>query len=69
MEVAEFKYFGRVLNASDDNWSEVMGNLRKARKWWSHMLMILGRERVDPRTSGIFYKAVVQAILLFGAEL
>ena len=32
------------------------------------MLMILGQEVADPRTSSIFYKKVVQATLLFGAE-
>ena len=32
------------------------------------VLQDLGREGADPRTSGNFYKAVVQATLLFGPE-
>ena len=32
------------------------------------MSSILGREGADPRKSKNFYKAVVQTILLFGAE-
>ena len=39
----EFKYFGRVLTASDDNWLAVFGNLRKALRLWAQMLRVLGR--------------------------
>ena len=35
--VAEFKYLGRVLTASDENWLEVVDNLRKAWKRWARM--------------------------------
>ena len=45
----------------------VVGNLKKARKRWERMYMILGQEGADPRTSENFYKAVVQVTLLFGA--
>ena len=34
----------------------------------TQMLRILGREVADVRTSGTFFKAVIQAILLFGSE-
>ena len=30
--VTSFKYLGQVLAASDDDWTEVVGNLRKSRK-------------------------------------
>ena len=30
--------------------------------------MILSREGVAPRVSGFFFKAVVQSVMLFGAE-
>ena len=68
MEVSEFNYFGRVLEALDDNWPVVVRNLRKERKRWARMSIILGRKGADPQTSGIFYKGVVQATLLFGTE-
>ena len=46
----------------------VIGNLRKARNSWGRLSRFLGREEADSRVSGNFYKAVAQAVLLFGAE-
>ena len=66
--VLEFKYLGRVLTASYDVCLEVVGKLMKLQKWWARMSMILGQEVEDSRTPRKFYKAVVQATLLFGAE-
>ena len=65
--VTSFKYLGRVLTAGDDDWLAVAGNLRKARESWTRMTRILGREGADPRISGLFFKVVVQAVLLFGS--
>ena len=59
--VEKFKYPGRVLKASDDDWPAVVGNLREARKRWARMSRILGWEGELPRTYGKFYK-------LFGTE-
>ena len=59
---------GLVLTAADNDWSEVVGNLRKSRKRWSHLERILGREGDNPRVLGMFYKAVVQVVMLFGSE-
>ena len=58
--VSEFKYIGRVLKASDDDWPAVVGKFGKARNRWERMSRMLGREGANPRTSGYFYKAVVQ---------
>ena len=67
-----FKYLGRVLTTGDDDWLEVAGNLRKARAIWMRMTSILSREGAEPKVSGLFFKAVIQAVvhavLLFGAE-
>ena len=51
-----------------DDWTEVIRNLTKARVVWRKMLSILSREGERPRVSGIFFKDVVQSVLLFGAE-
>ena len=59
---------GRVLTAVDNNWLAVVGNFGKARKSWGRLSRILIREGVDPKVSVNFYKAVTQAVLLFGAE-
>ena len=39
--VSDFKFLGRVLIDLDDNWSEVVENLRKSRKRFARMLRIL----------------------------
>ena len=56
------------MMAGDDYWPSVVGNLRKTRVSWAHMKRILVREGANPRISGIFSKAVVQAVLFFGSE-
>ena len=53
----------------EDNWLAMAGNLRKASKIWTRMTRILGREGAEPRISGLFFNAVVQAVLLFGSEM
>ena len=40
----------------------------KAWKSWGRLLQILSREGADKTVSGKFFKAVVQAVILFGAE-
>ena len=57
-----------MIFAADDDWLEVVKNLDRARKVWSRMSRILSREGVVPQLYGFFFKAVVQAVLLFGAE-
>ena len=66
--VSTFKYLGRVMTAVDDYCPEVEGNLVKARKSWWRLSRIISREGADKRVSRNFFKAVVQAVLLFGAE-
>ena len=67
-QVEVFKYLGRLL-ASDDNDSQAMrSNLKKARRCWSRISRVLRAENAEPRVCGMFYKATVQAILLFGSE-
>ena len=66
--VAAFEYLGRVLMAGYDDWTAVVGKLSKARKSWGRLSRILIREGADPKVSGHFFKAVLQAVLLFGAE-
>ena len=66
--VSIFNYLGRVMTAVDDDWPSVAGNLVKARKSWGRLLRILSREGADNRVLRNFFKAVVQEVLLFGAE-
>ena len=58
--VTYFKYLGYFLMAFNEDWTAAVGNLRKARKSWSRLSRILGREGASPRVSGVFFEAVVQ---------
>ena len=66
--VTEFKYLGRVLTKTDDDWPAVVGNIRKARASWGRLARILGREGADLKVTRSFYTAVTQQVLLFRAE-
>ena len=56
------------MTEGDDDWPAVAGNLVKARKSWGRLQGILSREGATKWVSGNFFKAVVQQVLLFGAE-
>ena len=62
--VNSFKYLGWVLTEVEYDWREVVGNLDMARKSWACLTSILGRDGANPRVSGMFFKAVVKAVLL-----
>ena len=66
--VSEFQYLGRILTATDDDWPEVAGNIKKVRRCWGSLAWVLGREGEDHKVSRIFYIAETQQVLLFGAE-
>ena len=66
--VALLKYLERILMASGDDWMEMLANLQKSQKQWACISWVLGWEGADTRTSGNFYKALVQLTLPFGTE-
>ena len=66
--VTSLKYLGHIMTASDDDCPELVGNLHDLRKSWSRFLMILRREGANPRVSEMFFKSVVQTVLLMGLE-
>ena len=47
--VTEFRYLGRVMTRTDDDWPAVARNLRKVRVTWGRLARILGREGADPK--------------------
>ena len=67
--VPPFNYLGRVLLAVDDYWPAMIRILKKSRAVWKGMTRILIREGERPRVYGFFFKAVVQLVLLFVAEM
>ena len=66
--VTVFRYLGRVLTEGYDYLLAVVGNLRKERNSWGRLSRILSQERAYPKVSGLFYKVVSQAVLMFGSE-
>jgi hypothetical protein len=66
--VEVFKYLGRLLAYDDNDAWAVRGNLKKARGVWARLSCTIRAENASPPACGIFYKATVQSILLFGSE-
>ena len=66
--VKEFKYLGRVVKNNDDDWPAVNQNIKRARIAWGKIGRILSREGAQPKAMASIYKAVVQAVLLYGSE-
>ena len=66
--VKVFKYLGRLLAYDDVDTQAAMSNLRKARRVWARISAVLRAENASPRVCGMFYKATVQSVLLFGSE-
>ena len=58
-----------MILAFDNNWPVVVANIWKTRKKWDRISRILGREDADAKTLGIFYKVMVQTVLMFGSEM
>ena len=66
--VTSLQYLGLIILAADNAWPAVVNYLSWARTFWRRMLLILSRDGAAPRLSGFFFKALVQAVLLFGLE-
>jgi hypothetical protein len=63
-----FPYLGRIESKTASDWPALYHNLRRARYKWHRLSKLLTREGANPRVFGMFYKAVVQTVLLFGSE-
>jgi hypothetical protein len=66
--VEVFKYLGRLLSYDDNNTQAMRANLTKARGCWARVSQVLRAENASPKVCGVFYKATIQAVLLFGSE-
>ena len=66
--VEVFKYLGRLIPFDDDDTQAVRGNLAKARRVWARNSRALRAENASARVCGMFYKATVQSVLLFGSK-
>jgi hypothetical protein len=63
-----FKYLERTLRYDDSDTQATRDNLRKARRVWGRLSRVMKAENASPWVCRLFYKATVQAVLLFRSE-
>jgi len=66
--VTEFKYLGRILEENDNDDPAALRQLARAREKWGRMSRLLSSQGASASTRGYFYKAIIQAVLLYGSE-
>ena len=66
--VKYFKYLGRYFSDDDDDTRCILENIRTARQKWNLIVNILKCEGANAACMSRFYMAVVQAVLLYGAD-
>ncbi len=66
--VEVFKYLCRLLAYNDNDARAVRGKLRKACGVWARLSRTIRSENASPHAWAVFYKAIVQSILLFGSK-
>ena len=66
--VDRFKYLGRMLSYDDSDTPAIWRNLKKARAAWGRLSTIIAKEEVPAPVAGMFYQAVIAAVLLYGSK-
>ena len=66
--VDQFRHLGRPILANDQDTGAMQYNLKKAQAKWQMLARVLAVEGAKPKVIGMFYKAVVQSVLLYGSE-
>jgi hypothetical protein len=66
--VQVFKYLGKLVSYDDNDTQAMRGNLAKAHRCWAWVSQVLRSENASLKVCGVFYKATIQAVLLFGSE-
>ena len=63
-QVSKYCYLGRMMSNNNSDWLAAHRNIKKASQKWAMVARPLLRTGVHPRMVGMFYKAIVQAVLL-----
>ena len=66
--VANFKYLGRQMDHTDDEWLALQWNVKWVRRVWGVSLLMLQREGEDTKVVEILYRDVVKVVFLFVSE-
>ena len=64
-----FKYLCCLLAQDDGDAQAIRQQLRKARSVWARVGQVLRGEKTGPQMAAKFYKAVIQAVLLYGSKM
>ena len=67
--VATLRYLVRILDQMDDDWPEIRRKILRARLVWERLGTLLQQEGAYPRVAATFYRAMLQAILLYSLEM
>ena len=63
-----FKYLGRLIAYDDTDVPAAWRQLARARAVWGRLRKIIEKENVPAPVAGMFYQAVVTAVLLYNSE-
>ena len=66
--VESFRYLGRILAQDDEDIRAVRNQIKKACGTWARVGQVLQTDDTPPKVGAMFYKAVVQSVLLYGSE-
>ena len=67
--VTTLQYMGRPLDQMDDNFPAVRRNIMRTRSVLGRLGTLLRREGSESRVAAMFYRALVQGILLYGLNM
>ena len=63
-----FKYLGCLVAYHDTDVPAARRQLSRARAMWGRLRKVIEKENVPTPVTGMFYQAVVAAVLLYGSE-
>lgn len=67
-KVSRFQYLGRILDDQDNDSHAAYRQLSIAREKWGKLSDAIRYQGARATTRGYFYKAIIQAILLYGSD-
>ena len=67
-QVRSFGYLGRCVHEDNSDWPALFSNVKKARKRWGMLVRILDKDGATNYAKGMFYRAIIQSVLLYGVE-
>ena len=66
--VSEFRYLGRMIADSNDDWLAILTNIKKYRIRWGRLAKVLRSYTIPHKLASVFYKVVIMTVLLYGRD-